>query len=55
LHLEGESVKLLADQIGIKRNTVYNWVKAYKRNPETAFHNKTKRYASIIYLKKNPY
>ena len=41
MHLEGdESVKSLAERFGVKGNTVYNWIKAYKRNPKTAFPGK---------------
>ena len=41
MHLKGrESVKSLADRFGVKSNSVYNWIKAYKRNPETAFPGK---------------
>jgi len=41
LHLEGgESVKSLADRFGISENSIYNWRKAFRKNPETAFPGK---------------
>ena len=33
----GESVKSLSLRFGITANSIYNWIKAFKRNPETAF------------------
>lgn len=36
----GEPVKSLASRFGVEKNTVYNWIKAFKRNPETAFPGK---------------
>jgi len=41
LHLEdGESVKSLAERFEVSENSIYNWRRAYKRNPETAFPGK---------------
>ena len=34
---KGESVKSLSLRFGVTENTIYNWIKAYKRNPQTAF------------------
>ena len=41
LHLEsGESVKSIADRFGVSDNSIYNWIRAFKRNPQTAFPGK---------------
>jgi len=58
LHLEGgESISSLADRFGVSYNSVNNWRKAYKRNPETAFPGKgnkemTESEKEILALKK---
>ena len=36
----GEPVKSLASRFGVEGTTIYNWIKAFKRNPETAFPGK---------------
>ena len=41
LHLESrESVKSIADRFGVSDNSIYNWIRAFKRNPQTAFPGK---------------
>lgn len=58
MHLEGgESIKSLAVRFGVVSNSIYNWVKAYKKNPETAFPGKgnkemTESEKEILLLKK---
>lgn len=36
----GESAKSLSDRFGVSENSIYNWIKAFKRNPKTAFPGK---------------
>jgi len=58
MHLKGgESIKSLADRFGVVSNSIYNWVKAYKKNPATAFPGKgnkemTESEKEILLLKK---
>jgi transposase len=33
----GESAKSLASRFGVTENSIYNWIRAFKRSPETAF------------------
>jgi len=37
---DGETAKSLATRFGVTDNTIYNWIKAYKKNPKTAFPGK---------------